>query len=141
MSLAAFFKFTYVLYCIFVWRCIHKLNCFIYIVSQIISIYMKEGVVCVCCFVLVLCCLYGVYITSMLLLYSCICLVRMHFIMVYCVCVCVYDLYLMCVCACLVLLFFLSNKLELRWLYLAHTIKNDNHSKEQRKMINKMYSM
>ena len=35
----------------------------------------------------------------MLLLYSCICLVRMHFIMFFYVCVCVYDLYLMCVCA------------------------------------------
>ena len=42
----------------------------------------------------------------MLLLYSCFCLVRMHFIMFLYVCVCVYDLYLTCVCACLFSLFF-----------------------------------
>ena len=139
MSLAAFFKFIYVLYCIFVWRCIHKLNCFIYIVSQIVSIYMKGGGGVVFVFALCsLCC-----VRVMLLLYSCICLVHMHFIMVFYVCVCVYELYLMCVCACPVFLvvFFLCNKLELWWLYLAHTIKNNNHSKEQRKMIDKMYSM
>ena len=43
---------------------------------------------------------------------------------VFYVCACVYDLYLMCVCACLFfffLFFFLCNKLEFRWLYLAHT--------------------
>ena len=41
------------------------------------------------------------------------------------VCACVYDLYLMCVCACLffLLFFFLCNKLEFRWLYLAHKKK------------------
>ena len=51
-----------VLYCIFVWRCIHKLNCFIYIVSQIISICVwgRVGWMCVCVFfyVFALCCLY-----------------------------------------------------------------------------------
>ena len=48
-----------------------------------------------------------------------------HFVFFY-VCACVYDLYIMCVCACLfffVLFFFLCNKLEFRWLYLAHTSK------------------
>ena len=47
-----------------------------------------------------------------------------HYVFFY-VCACVYDLYIMCVCACLFFFcfFFLCNKLEFRWLYLAHTLK------------------
>ena len=81
------------------------------------------GWMCVCFFVFALCCLYCVYI--MLLLYSCLCVVWMHFIMFFYVCVCVYDLYLMCVCVCLG--FFLCNKLEFRWIYIARTEKLNIH--------------
>ena len=97
-----FWSYNYnVLYCIFAWCCIHKLNCFIYIVSQIISICGggEEGRMGVCvflclllCFMLFVLCIYYVAIV-LKYLFSAYVLHYVFFMYVF-----VYDL---CVYACL----------------------------------------